>query len=87
MRSIMHPSSPFVIRGLGVPLTALVFDQWFSSLVPVMKPEEMFEFCEHLTVFMVDAVRSVSLTSKRFFSIFFGMLRSPGWRNHIVTRL
>ena len=67
---------------------ALISYQWFNSSVPVMKPEEISELCEHLARFIVDATaRPHQDTRRRFLTFFFGMLRSPEWRSHIVTRL
>ena len=87
MRSILDPSNSILIRGLAIDLLSLISGQWFNSEDPVMEPGDMSEFCEHLAVYMVDDVRPQSVTRRRFFSILFGMLRSPEWRSHIVTRL
>ena len=87
MRSILHSGSPTKVSQLGVCFVALISDQWFNSPVPIMKPEEMSGFCEYLAVFMIDTVFPLPSTRRHFFSIFFGMLRSPEWRTNIVTRL
>jgi len=87
MRSVMHPDFDEDVREYAVRFIALISDQWFNSTVPIMNPDEMSEFCEHLAVFMVDDVNHAPITRKRFFFVLFGMLRSPEWRNHIVTRL
>ena len=87
MRSILDSSNSILIRKLAVSLVSLVSDQWFNSEDPVMESEDMSEFCEHLAVYMVDDARPQSVNRRRCFPILFGMLRSPEWRNHIVTRL
>ena len=82
-----HPSSSAKVLGRTIWLTALISDQWFNSPVPIMKPEEMSKFCEHLAMYMVDTGNPLPQTRRYFFIVLFGMLRSLEWRNHIVTRL
>lgn len=86
LRLVMDPGCTVRIRGDAIRFIALISDQWFNSTVPVMEPEEMTQFCEHLAAYMVDDGPRLLLTRKRFFSILLGMLRSPEWRGHIVTR-
>jgi len=86
MRSIVHPSGPSLLRSWAIGFIAIISDQWFNSPAPVMEPEEMSEFCEHLAVSMIDCVVFRPVTMKRGVTIFFGMLRSTEWRSHIVTR-
>jgi hypothetical protein len=86
VRSIMRPDSHLHLRGKTTTLFYLMSDQWFDSPVPVMEPEEMSEFCEHLAVYMIDNVVHVPLIQKRGVTILFGMLSSPEWRKHIVPR-
>jgi len=54
VRSAMDPSNATWIRERVVQFISLVHGQWFNSPVPVMEPEEIAEFCEHLAVLMVD---------------------------------
>ena len=85
--SIMCPDTPFLPRRNTANLVALVSNQWFNSPIPIMEPEEMSKFCEHFAVF-VDDIDSYSSDSRESAAtIFFGMLRSPEWRKHIVTKL
>jgi len=86
MRSMIHSSSLPWVGGLVLGLIALVPDQWFNSPIPVMKPEEMSEFCERLAVLMIDNGTHLTYFMGVSVSILFGMLRSPEWRSHIVTR-
>jgi len=86
MRSIMHPSEPPLLRSWAIGFIAIISDRWFNSLVPVMEREEMSEFCEHLAVSMIAYVVFLPATMRRGVSIFFGMLRSSEWREHIVIR-
>jgi hypothetical protein len=83
----MDPSITGSIQGHTIWFVALISDQWFNSPDPVMKPEEMSKFCKHLAVYMLDAGSPSLGARKYFFVLFFGMLRSPEWRNHIDTRL
>ena len=86
VRSILRPGNHITLRGRAVGLIALIFDQWFDSPVPLMEPEEMSEFCEHLAVFAIDDVTHAPHVQRRGVTILFGMLRSSEWREHIVTR-
>jgi hypothetical protein len=49
-----------------------------------MEPEEMSKFCEHVATFM-DRLFT-SKYQEESVTVLFGMLRSPEWRKHIVTR-
>ena len=85
--SIMCPDTPFLPRRNTANLVALVSNQWFNSPIPIMEPEEMSKFCEKFAVF-VDDIDSYSSDSRESIAtIFFGMLRSPEWRKHIVAKL
>ena len=86
VRLALGPSNSVEVRGRILALIAVTSDQWFNSTIPVMKPEEMAEFSEHLTVFVIDDVIHVSYVQSYVAIVLFGMLRSPEWRNHIVTR-
>ena len=87
VRSIMRPGDLLGLQDKAVCLISLASDQWFNSPVPIMEPEEMSEFCEHLAVFMVDSGSHDMGIRKDVVTILFGMLRSSEWRKHIVTRL
>ena len=87
IRLIMRPDDPLGLQMEAIHLISLTPDQWFDSPIPVMEPEEMSEFCEHLAVFMVDGGPHGMEVRKSSITILFGMLRSPEWRKHIVTRL
>ena len=87
MCSMLHPSSPALTRGLAIAFIGLISDKWFDSLLPIMEPEEMPKFCEHLAVYMFDTILPGPITRRRFFPILFGMLRSSEWREHIIPRL
>ena len=86
VRSILRPTNHITLRGRAVGLIALIFDQWFNSSEPVMEPDEMPEFCEHLAVFAIDDVTHTPHVQRRGVAILFGILRSPEWREHIPTR-
>ena len=87
VRSIMRPGNSLGLQKGATSLVSLASDQWFNSTVPIMTPEEMSEFCEHLAVFVVDGHdRGPSIMGSGV-TILFGMLRSSEWRKHIVTRL
>ena len=86
VRSIMRPDSPLTLRGDAACLFVLVSDQWFNSPVPIMEPEEMSEFCEHLAVLIIDDVLHDPHTQRCGVTILCGMLRSQEWRKCIVTR-
>jgi len=86
MCSIMHSSAPPSLPWQAIDFIAIIPDRWFNSPVPVMEPEEMSEFCEHLAVSMIDYGVFLPLTMRSGLSIFFGMLRSSEWRKHIVNR-
>ena len=87
VRSIMRPDRPRKLLRKAAGLVALISDQWFNSPVPVMEPEEMSEFCEHLTAFAIYGDTRGIDTRRSIVTILFGMLRSPDWRKHIATRL
>ena len=87
IRLIMRPDDPLDLQPEAIRLVSLTPDQWFYSPVPVMEPEEMSEFCEHLAVFMVDSGPRGPDSQKDSVTVLFGMLRSSEWRKHIVTRL
>ena len=87
VRSMMHPNSLLGFQEEAVRLVSLVSNQWFNSTVPVMRPEEMSEFCEHLAMVLVDGNYYGSHVLKSSVTILFGMLRSPEWRKHIVPSL
>ena len=86
VRSMMDPSSSRESRTSAVGLIALISDQWFNSPEPVMEPKERSEFCGHLAMF-IDINGHPTRVKRAGISIFFGMLRSQGWRNHIVPKL
>jgi hypothetical protein len=50
-----------------------------------MEPEEKSKFCEHIATLM-DEVIHAQPDKMTAVAILFGMLRSPEWRKHIVTR-
>ena len=85
-RSIMRPDNPFDLRDWATGLIVLMSSQWFGSPTPIMEPEEMSEFCEHLAVFAVDDLSHGPLAQRWGVTILFEMLRSPEWRKHVVTR-
>ena len=87
MRSVMRSASNTWILEVTIRFSALAHDQWFNPPVSIMKPEEVTEFCERLALVMIDVGKPAPDTRKLFFLVFFGMLRSPEWRNHIVARL
>ena len=84
--SIMHPDGSFQLRAAATHLIVLTHDQWFNSPVPVMEPEEMSKFCEHLTVFIIDDSTHLGFIQRWGPNLLFWMLHSPEWRKHIVTR-
>jgi len=86
VRSMMRPGNSFTHRLYTTGLIALTSDQWFDSPIPVMKPEEMSEFCEHLAVFVVNDHFHREFVQRCSVIILLGMLRSPEWRKYIVTR-
>ena len=85
VRSIVQPSSPFKLRLAAAGFISLISDQWFDTPVPVMEPEEMSEFCELVAFIVGDGLRG-KLVQRRGVTFIFEMLRSPEWREHIVTR-
>ena len=89
MRSIMRPDSPFDLRWNAAGLLTVISGQWFYSPSPVMEPEEMSEFCGHLSVLIYHDVYLYppQYSYKRAVTILFGMLRSPEWRKHIGAEL
>jgi len=86
MRSIIHPRNTFDFRWKVTGLIALTSNQWFDSSTPVMEPEEMSEFCEHLAVYIIDDALHGDFVQKCSVTILFGMLRSPEWRKHVAAR-
>jgi len=82
----MQTHSPSRLRVAATGLIALVSDRWFDPPTPIMEPEEMSEFCEHLAMFIIDDLFHGEFIQKCSVIILFGMLRSPEWRKHIVTR-
>ena len=86
MRSIMRPGNTFNLRWKVTGLMALISSQWFDSTTPVMEPEEMSEFCEHLAVCVIDDALHGDFVKRWSVTILFGMLSSSEWRKHIVTR-
>jgi len=86
MRSIMHPRNTFDLRWKVTGLMTLISSQWFDSPTPVMEPEEMSEFCEHLAVYIIDDALHGDFVQKCSATILFGMLHSSEWRKHIAPR-
>jgi len=86
MRSVMHPDCSVDLRWKTASLISFISDQWFNSPVPIMDPGEMSEFCERLTVLVIDDASDGLVIRWRGVAIFFEMLRSPEWREHIVAR-
>jgi hypothetical protein len=82
--SMMHPSRDVAFRGNAARLIAILSDRWFNC--SVLDPEEMPEYPERIAAYMGDVIHNPS-TKKAGVTILFGMLRSPEWRKHIVTRL
>jgi len=86
MRSVMDPDGSVDLRWKAASLISFISDQWFNSPVPIMDPGEMPEFCEHLTVLVIDDASDGDVIRWRGVAIFFEMFHSPEWREHIVTR-
>jgi len=86
IRSIIRPSNSSDLRWKAAGLMALISSQWFDSPTPVMEPEEMSEFCEHLAVQKTDDALHGDFVQRCSVTILFGMLRSSEWRKHIPTR-
>ena len=88
IRSIIRHNDLVGLQVSAIHLLSLASDQWFNSPVPIMEPEEMFEFCEHLAVSLVDgAPQYLYSIEESSVTILCGMFRSPEWRKHIATRL
>ena len=87
MRSIISPTSNAWTREFAMRFMPHIHVQWFCSPVPVMEPEDMTEFSEHIAMLIVDAGPTAYPTTKQFFPSLFSMLRSQEWRQHMVTRL
>ena len=83
--SVMRPHNPIPLRGRAAGLIALLSDRWFDHSVPVMKPEDMAEFCENIAI-LTDTIIHKPGAMKEFVTVLFGMLSSPVWRTHIVAR-
>ena len=83
--SLMEPRRPIALRGGTGCLIALLSDSWFDRSVPAMGPEEMSKFCERNVTLMDDIIHTPDDKSMAV-TILFGMLCSPDWRKHIVTR-
>ena len=87
VRSMMRPdSSPATLQWCTVSLIALTSEQWFRSPIPIMEPEEMSEFCEHIAVYIIDEVRHGECTRTWGLTILFEMLHSPECRKYIIPR-
>ena len=86
VRSAMRPGSIFRLRRHVVGLICIIFDKWFTSPVPVMKPEERSEFCERLAAFMINKTENGAFMPRCGATILLGLLRSREWREHIATR-
>jgi len=87
MRSIMHPDNTLNLRLAATGLMGITSDQWFDPTVPIVESEGMSEFCEHLATFIIDDAPNGRFIQMCGVAVLFGMLRSPEWRKHIVTRL
>ena len=88
LRSIIRPdNSCLTLRGNATFFIAFISDTWFNSPQAVMEPEEMSDFCEHLTMFLIDDVAHNPYIQTHGVTILFGILRSPQWRKHMVSRL
>jgi hypothetical protein len=83
VRTAIRPNGSHDLRWAITGLIALISDQWVDSPVPVMEPEEMSEFCEHLAGFRLDNPNDL-LLHRHHSAALFGMLRSPEWRKHIL---
>jgi len=85
VRSIMHPDRPGKLQEKAFHLVSIISDLWFNSSMPIMEPEEMSEFCEHLAMFVIDSLFHDEFLQRSGITILFGMLRSPVWREHIFA--
>ena len=85
VRTAIRPNASHNLRRAIAGLIALVSDQWVDSTVPVMEPEEMSEFCEHLARFTLNTPGEM-LPRLHGPATLFGMLRSPEWRKCIPPR-
>ena len=83
--SMIQPQYNPQLRGDTTFLIALVSDTWFDRVASVMNPQEISEFGENMALFM-DQIVHQTHTKKNAVAVLFGMLRSPSWREHIVTR-
>ena len=86
VRLALGPTNSFRLRDRTVGLIALISNQWSNSPTPILEPEQMSEFCEHLAMFLIDHAPHVPHNQRRGVTIIFEMLHSPEWRKHIVTR-
>ena len=85
VRSVMEPDNPVTLRERAADLIVALSGTWFKRSASIMEPEDMAEFCEDIAILM-DEATPTPRAMKRFVTILFGMLSSPFWRNHIVTR-
>ena len=82
--SMMHPRHLFKLQGDIVTLISLLSDSWFNCSALTTEPEEISNFCQYIVTFM-DGVIHKPAIKVEIVTILFGMLRSPEWRNHMVT--
>jgi len=85
VRSALCPDNAFRLRGRVIGLIALISNQLFNSPTPVIEPEEMSEFSDHIAAYMIDHVHHEPQIWRRGLTIFLEMLHSPKWRDHIPT--
>ena len=84
IRSMMQSHNSLSLRRHVFALVAFVSDRWFNSSQPVMEPEEMHEFCEHMAVFTDSTGHGPHIKGESI-TVLFGMLQSREWRKHIAV--
>ena len=83
--SVYQKHKPFQLRKAALFFLPLIGDKWFNTDRPIMKPEQMRKFCADWA-HNVDGIEHTNDVQKSTLAVLFGMINSPHWRPHIVTK-
>ena len=82
---VYQQHKPFQLRKAALFFLPLIGDKWFNTDRPIMEPDQMRKFCIDWA-HNVDGIEHTSDVQKATLDVLFGMINSPHWRPHIVTK-
>jgi len=82
---VYQQHKPFQLRKAALFFLPLIGDKWFNTNQPIMEADEMRKFCIDWA-HNVDGIEHPHDVQKVVLAVLFGMINSPHWRPHIVTK-